>query len=757
MAILFRLHIEIRGAVQGVGFRPFVYRLAKEAGLCGWVANTPAGVSVEAEGPAEVLDTFLAAIEQKKPPLSVIQRMEHRWLPPAWFSSFEIRTSTLGGSEAVILPDIATCPDCLNEIRDPSNRRYRYPFTNCTHCGPRYSIITALPYDRSSTTMAAFTMCPDCLREYGDPSDRRFHAQPNACPVCGPRIELWDASGRVLGEREEALAAAVEALLALETVAVKGLGGFHLMCLASSDRAVSALRKGKHRFRKPFALMFPALGPVEEQCLLAPEERKLLLSPQAPIVLLRKRLSAGAASLSDLVAPGCPLLGVMLPCTPLHHLLLGALGEPLVATSGNLSEEPICTDEREVLGRLSGMTGLFLVHDRPIKRHVDDSIVRVMDGRPVLLRRARGYAPMPIEADRTLPGILAVGAHLKNTLAISVGRNIITSQHIGDLETAQAVDAFDEVLESITGLYGTIPDTVVRDLHPDYISSRKADGMGIPVTRIQHHLAHVAACMLDNSTQAPLLGVSWDGTGLGPDGTVWGGEFFHIRRETVRRVGYLRTFSLPGGEFAVREPRRSALGILAGIFKDPADRMTEGAFAPGEAETLVRMAASGLNSPVTSSMGRLFDAVASLCGLCQIMEYEGEAAAALEYAACGGVSPDPYPATVSRDADGLLVLDWEPMVREVLRDLSSRVPTCKVSSRFHGTLVRWISAVAQEIGEERVVLTGGCFQNALLLEAASEALRASGFRPLVHGALPPNDGGIAPGQIFAAACLPSLS
>jgi hydrogenase maturation protein HypF len=757
MIIPSRLHVEIRGAVQGVGFRPFVYRLAMESGVSGWVANTPAGVTVEAEGSAAVLETFLEAIQSRKPPLSVIQRMEHRWLPPAGFSSFEIRKSTSGGTEAVILPDIATCPDCLAEIRDPSNRRFRYPFTNCTNCGPRYSIVTALPYDRGSTTMAAFTMCPECLREYGDPLDRRFHAQPNACPVCGPRIELREASGRFLAKDEEALAAAVDALLSGKVVAVKGLGGFHLMCLASSDSAVSTLRKGKRRSRKPFALLFPSLASVEEHCAVGTEERRLLLSQQAPIVLLRKRMTTDAAVLSDLVAPGCPLLGAMLPYTPLHHLLMSDAGVPLVATSGNLSEEPICTDEREAPGRLSGMAGLFLVHDRPIRRHVDDSIVRVMDGRPVVLRRARGYAPIPLEVDRELPGMLAVGAHLKNTLSVSIGRNIFVSQHIGDLETPQAVDAFDEVLESVTGLYGTIPAAVVRDMHPDYVSSRRADEMGIPVTRIQHHVAHVAACMLDNSAEPPLLGISWDGTGFGPDGTVWGGELLHISRETVRRAGHLRTFRLPGGEKAVKEPRRSALGLLAEILDSPQVRLAPGAFAPGEAETLIGMMGSGVNSPETSSMGRLFDAVASLTGLCHILEYEGEAAASLEYAACGDLSRDPYPAPVSTNADGLLIMDWEPMIREMLRDLSDRVTLREISSRFHGALVQWISSVAREIGEQNVVLTGGCFQNALLLESAAEALRASGFRPLLHGMLPPNDGGIAPGQIFAAACLPPLT
>jgi len=742
-----------------VGFRPFVYRLAREAGLAGWVMNTASGVTVEAEGSVETLTAFLEDIRDRKPPLSTISRMDHRWLPPASYDGFEIRKSSAGGTgDAVVLPDIVTCPDCLAEIMDPANRRYRYPFANCTNCGPRYSIITALPYDRASTTMAGFTMCPECRREYEDPSDRRFHAQPNACPTCGPRLGLLDRSGTALRSGEEALRAAVEALRDGEVVAVKGLGGFHLMCLASSDGAVARLRRGKRRTAKPFALMYPSLDAIGEHCRISGEEERILRSPRGPIVLLHRLAGPGRAPLSSLVAPGLRILGAMLPSTPLHHLILGDLGVPVVATSGNLSEEPICTDETEAVGRLSEMAELFLVHDRPIRRHVDDSIVRVVGGRPFVTRRARGYAPLPVSAPVQLPAMLGVGAHLKNTLAVSIGPNVFTSQHIGDLETVQAVEAFDEVLDSVTALFGTIPRSVARDLHPDYVSSAKADSMGIPVSRIQHHAAHVASCMLDNEQLPPVIGIAWDGTGLGTDGTVWGGETFAVGRETMHRAASLRGFRLPGGEAAVREPRRSALGLLAELFRDPIPRMPPDAFAPGEAVALLRMVSAGINSPRTSSMGRLFDAMASLTGLRQVMEYEGEAAVLLEQAAEGRISGDPYPAPLIRDPRGLLVMDWEPMVRAVLADIEAGTPTGEVSSRFHGALVGWITAIASALcGETRkVVLSGGCFQNALLLESAASALEDAGFEPVLHRELPPNDGGIAPGQIYAAACLPPL-
>ena len=493
-----RLKLTVRGAVQGVGFRPFIYRLATGAGLAGWVNNSPQGVFIEVEGPRPALETFLLRLESERPPRSSIQSLEASWLDPVGYAAFEIRQSEVGGAKtALVLPDIATCPDCLAEIFDPHNRRYGYPFTNCTNCGPRFSIIESLPYDRANTSMKRFLMCPQCQAEYNDPLDRRFHAQPNACPACGPQLELWDRKGKPLPApargappvaseaSREALLAAAEAIRQGQIVAVKGLGGFHLMVAAHNDEAVRRLRELKHREEKPFALMFPSLPAVKAACEVSPLEERLLRSPEAPIVLLRlhaSRITHHVSALSSSLAPGNPNLGVMLPYTPLHHLLMSALGFPVVATSGNLSDEPICTDEHEALERLGGIADLFLVHNRPIVRHVDDSIARVMMGRELVLRRARGYAPLPIQLPPSIghrpwaigDSVLAVGAHLKNTVALSVGRQVFISQHIGDLETAQSFDAFRRVIADFQNLYESQPAIIAADAHPDYLSTKYA-------------------------------------------------------------------------------------------------------------------------------------------------------------------------------------------------------------------------------------------------------------------------------------------
>ena len=744
--------------MQGVGFRPFVFRLASAAGLAGWVLNTPQGVLLEVEGEEALLRSFREAVEMNKPPLAIISGIREEWIEPTGIGGFEIRKSISGRPDVMVLPDIATCPECLAEVLDPADRRFGYPFTNCTNCGPRYSIIRSLPYDRASTTMAGFRMCPECLQEYEDPSDRRFHAQPNACPVCGPSIELWDAAGEPLSRGGNALLEAAEALRGDGILAVKGLGGFHLMTLASSTSAIDILRNRKMRQRKPLAVMFPSMESILEQCLVSEDEEHLLGSPQSPIVLLRKRLDIEKTNgrLPESIAPGNPYLGVMLPYTPLHHILLRELGEPVVATSGNITDEPICTDEKEALERLSGLADLFLVHDRPIRRHVDDSIVRVVDGRTVVLRRARGYAPLPVDAGTELPGMLAFGAHLKNTLALSVGRNVHISQHIGDLETPQAVRAFDEVRGSIEDLYHAMPTAAVHDLHPDYISTTRARGSSLPAHAVQHHLAHIASCMLDNGTSPPVTGIAWDGTGYGPDGTVWGGEFFHITSERCLRAGHIRLFPLPGGERAVKEPRRSAAGLLFEMGLDPFRQLPARSFTGAERKGLLAMLRTGTNTPATSSAGRLFDAAAALCGFLDVIEFEGEAAMALEYALPASPAEDSYPARVQGDIETGIVLDWEPLFRELMLDVSHGVELPVISTRFHNALVAWIVSMAELVGEERVALSGGCFQNTYLMTRGAELLKRRGFTPLLHGRIPPNDGGIAPGQIFAAACLPPL-
>ena len=760
-----RLRLRILGAVQGVGFRPFVYRLATELELGGWVRNSTSGVLIEVEGPRDRLDAFLARVEREAPPRARIQSVEPVFLDPAGLEGFAVLESVeVGPPTALVLPDVATCADCLKEIFDPSDRRHLYPFTNCTNCGPRYSIVLGLPYDRERTTMRRFRMCPDCAREYDDPADRRFHAQPNACPACGPKLELWDARGRRSAESHDALLEAAERIRKGEIVAVKGLGGFHLACDAADDEAVRRLRARKRREEKPFALLFPSLEAVRERCRVSALEERLLLSPEAPIVLLEARDRAAlppaaapprsrARPIAPSVAPGNPYLGVMLPYTPLHHILLRELGFPIVATSGNASEEPIATDEREALERLAGIADAYLVHDRPIARHVDDSIARIAAGREIVLRRARGYAPLPCRTPRPLETTIAVGAHLKNAVALSVGEQVFVSQHVGDLETPQALEAFREVVESLKSLYGAEPSLVACDLHPDYASTVYARSLGLPLASVQHHHAHVAACMAENELEGRVLGVSWDGTGLGADGTVWGGEFLLATLDSFERFAHLRTFRLPGGDAAAREPRRAALGILYEIFGDGAlergGAPTLDAFAPRELGLLLRALRSGLNSPVTSSAGRLFDAVASILGLRQRARYEAQAAMELEFACLGAGRAKRYELPLEQPSGGgPLVVDWEGAVRGMLRDPA---PLGEAARGFHEALARAIVAVAERAGEERVVLTGGCFQNKVLSEEAVRRLREAGFRPYWHQRIPPNDGGIALGQAVAAA------
>jgi hydrogenase maturation protein HypF len=811
-----RLKLAVRGAVQGVGFRPFVFRLATELGLAGWVNNSPQGVFIEVEGPRAELEKFLLRLEIEKPPRSFIQSLEASWLDPVGCTAFEIRPSETGGNKtALVLPDIATCPDCLREIFDSQNRHHRYPFTNCTNCGPRFSIIESLPYDRENTSMKKFAMCPECRDEYDEPHSRRFHAQPNACPVCGPQLELWPGS-RVCENAESprshergyrALLAAAKAIREGKIVAVKGLGGFHLMADARNDDAVRRLRERKQREEKPFALMFPSLENVKAECEVSPLEERLLRSPESPIVLLR-RLSPLTSQLSTLIAPGNPYLGAMLPYTPLHHLLMAEIGFPVIATSGNLSDEPICTDEREALERLGGIADVFLVHNRPIVRHVDDSIVRVMLDREIVLRRARGYAPLPITiggASSTSPKhqhqkdqgvvelrppkiVLAVGAHLKNTVALSVGNQVFISQHIGDLETEQAHRAFRRVIADFEKLYEVVPQIIAADLHPDYLSTKFAKEFGraelplgldaqqcVPtIIGVQHHVAHVLSCMAENEIAPPVLGVSWDGTGYGTDGTVWGGEFFLVTSESVERIAHLRPFRLPGGDKAVKEPRRSALGLLHELancqdkFVLHMQHELVQAFSPKELATLKTMLAKKLNSPVTTSMGRLFDAVASLIYLRQQIRFEGQAAMELEFALDGVETDEAYPLPIadcrlpiestdraagasSRITDHAShVLDWSMMVEEILSDVKEGVSVGIISARFHNALAECIVAVAKHAGQNHVVLSGGCFQNRYLTERAVRRLQAEGFRPYWHQRVPPNDGGIALGQVVAA-------
>ena len=756
-----RARLTICGAVQGVGFRPCVYRLATELGLAGWVRNTGQGVAMELEGSRASVERFLLRIEAEKPPRSFIQSLETVWLAPVGAQGFEIRQSNgCGAKTAFVLPDIAPCPECVREIFDPANRRYGYPFTNCTHCGPRFSIITALPYDRPNTSLRGFSLCGECRREYEDPCDRRFHAQPNACPVCGPHLEWWNPAGQALAARGEALAAAAAAIARGAIVAVKGLGGFQLVVDARNQAAVVRLRALKHREEKPFAVMAPSLEAARQACAISAMEERLLRSPEAPIVLLRRHGEGG--DIAPSVAPGNPFLGVMLPSTPLHHLLLARLGFPIVATSGNRSDEPICTDETDALERLAGIADFFLVHNRPIVRPVDDSVTRVMLGRELLLRRARGYAPLPVQLQHAPEAALAVGAHLKNTLALSAGASVFVSQHLGDLETAPAFAAFQAAIADFQRLYATRPALIAADAHPDYLSTKAAAELarqtGARLVRVQHHYAHILSCMAENESAPPALGVAWDGTGYGSDGTIWGGEFLEITPTGFERFAHLRTFPLPGGEAAVKEPRRCALGLLYELFGEEVFAMGGlapfRAFSAAELPTLRTMLQRKINAPRTSSMGRLFDAVASLAGLRQIAAFEGQAAMEWEWQAGSGphAPQKTYPFHIhSSQGASALVIDWEPAVRALLADARAGVPAAQLSALFHESLVELILQVARRSGRLQIVLSGGCFQNEYLLTHAVRRLSQEGFTPLWHQRVPCNDGGIALGQVAAVA------
>ncbi|MGQ0793275.1 MAG: carbamoyltransferase HypF [Deltaproteobacteria bacterium] len=759
-ATVMRLKVVVRGAVQGVGFRPFVYRLATRMELSGWVVNSSQGVFIEVEGAKPMLDSFLIALNSQKPPRAIIQSLESSFLDAAGYNGFEIRLSADSGAKtALILPDIATCAECRAEILDPADRRFDYPFTNCTNCGPRFTIIEEIPYDRQNTSMKSFPMCADCRREYENPLERRFHAEPVACPACGPRVELWTAEGEVIAEQRDAVIQASHALRRGKIIAVKGIGGFHLMVNAGDERAVSRLRERKRREEKPFALMFPSMESVRDACEVSAAEQMMLLSAESPIVILSRRACA-AASIAPNVAPRNPYLGVMLPYSPLHIILMRELGFPVVATSANLSDEPIVSDEREAPIRLQGIPDLLLVHDRAIVRRADDSIVRVVAGVGQVMRRSRGYAPLPVSirrpAGESMAKILAVGAHLKNTVAISAGGDVFISQHIGDLETEDAYTAFLRVIEDFRRLYDFEPEAVACDMHPDYLSTKYAKTLDIPLVHVQHHHAHVAACMAENELEGEVLGICWDGTGYGGDGTVWGGEFLRADYESFERLAHFRTFRLPGGEMAVREPRRAALGMLFEIFGEGVLGMSDIAlirsFSREELAVFMRMLERGVNSPVTSSAGRIFDAVSALAGLRLRAGFEGQAAAELEYAAADGVERS-YPFEIARKAASPAIVDWMPTVLAILDDARRGAAASQVSAKFHNTLARIVVDAARLFNLERVVLSGGVFQNRYLTERVCRILCEGGFRPYIHQRVPANDGGIALGQVAVASAV----
>jgi hydrogenase maturation protein HypF len=762
------MRVEIEGSVQGVGFRPFVYRLARELELTGWVLNDTRGVTVEIEGGPAELERFLVAVERDAPRAASIETLRHHRLDPTGRDrDFRIRSSPDGGTRTTpILPDLATCPECIEDVLAPANRRHGYPFTNCTQCGPRFSIVRALPYDRPHTTMSGFEMCPDCLREYEHPEDRRFHAQPNACPVCGPRVALLDADGSSRATGGDAVRRAASAIRGGRVVAVKGLGGFHLMVDAADAGAVRRLREAKPRRAKPFAVMVADLETARRLCRVDRVAAERLRSPEAPIVLLRK---LDGAAIDEAVAPDNPNLGLMLPYTPLHHLLMTAVARPVVATSGNLSDEPICTDEGEAVERLAGIAELFLIHDRPIARHVDDSVVSIVDGHARLLRRARGYAPRPVLVRRPLPAILGVGGHLKNAVALGIGPRVFLSQHIGDMDTPESRRAFERVIDDFLRLYETRPVAVAHDLHPDYATTRwtldatSSGPLAEPrprVVPVQHHHAHLAGCLADNDETGPALGAIWDGTGYGTDGTVWGGEFLVGDAGGFERFATLRPFGLPGGELAVREPRRAALALLWELDGqrsiDSEELAPVADFRAAERRAIARLLTSGVHCPRTTSLGRLFDGVASIVGLCQRNAYEGQAAMTLEYASDGETGAA-YPFSIDAGEretgpdSPRWVVDWRPMLAALLDDRARGVPVAEIAARFHETWVEVLVEIARRAGQPAVALSGGCWQNRRLVERALARLRETGFRPLIHRRVPPNDGGISLGQVHVAA------
>ncbi len=740
----------VRGVVQGVGFRPFVYRRATELGITGWVGNSPEGVEIEAEGHPAVLEQLVSALIQQAPVNARIDDV--RSMPvaqPRGFPEFRVRKSQKRGSASAQVPaDWATCQQCLQELHDPDNRRYRYPFINCTDCGPRYSLIEALPYDRASTAMRHFQMCGFCLAEYQDPASRRFHAEATACPECGPRLAFCGSDGDIRAQDEAALVEVVSRLSAGEIIALKGLGGFQLLADARNTQTVRRLRERKGRPDKPLAVMFGSIESLQETCLVSEQERQLLTGPERPIVLLH----TPAHGLADNLAPGRLDLGVMLPSTPLHDLLLRDLGFPIVATSGNRSGEPIVIENREALARLGDIADGFLVHDRPILRPLDDSVARVAAGRPQLLRRARGYSPnlsLPIPVPS---GWGATGGHLKTTVALSTDSGVVLSQHLGDMDGSSSREGFDHTVDSLQRLFATRPQCWAHDSHPDYYTTRQALERGPTHCAVQHHVAHVAAVMAEHGVSEPVLGVAWDGSGLGDDHTLWGGEFLRVDSQGYERLAHLRRFRLPGGEAAVREPRRSALGVLYALMGEQAMEYEAlppvGGFTRAERKLLLQALKAGLNTPETSSVGRLFDAVAALAGVCQKSSYEGQAAAELEAVRDREGTPQSYRFDLSApDDDRPWQVDWAPAIHGVLVDIARGAPVSAISAAFHGGLVNVIVSVAKQAKLSRIVLGGGCFQNTCLLESTIMALRGAGFQVFWPCQIPPNDGGLALGQL----------
>jgi hydrogenase maturation protein HypF len=783
--------ISVRGIVQGVGFRPFVYGLAIKHKLRGWVYNTSEDVKIEVEGAAEAIKQFERELETKTPPLAHIENVTIEYHRPRGYERFEIRQSQAqAGKYQLISPDVATCQACLGELLNPEDRRYRYPFTNCTNCGPRFTIIEDMPYDRPKTTMRYFQMCPQCQAEYDNPLDRRFHAQPNACPKCGPQVQLVDNKDNLvppIKSGSHPIAAASQLLKEGKIVAIKGLGGFLLACDATNDTAIKTLRRRKKRSSKPFAIMVATVEEAKKHCYVSPEEKKLLASPQSPIVLMKWR---EGSSVSREVAPNLRFLGVMLPYTPLHHILLRDTGLPLVMTSGNLSEEPIARDNDEALRRLSGIADYFLIHNRDIYSRYDDSVAVVERGTSQLVRRARSYAPYPIRLPFRTRQVLGCGAEDKNTFCLTRDNYAFVSQHIGDMENMETLEHFDSTISLYKRLFHVEPAIVAYDLHPDYLATKYARELGesgLKLVPVQHHHAHIASCLADNGLESPVIGVAFDGTGMGTDGNIWGGEFLIADYRSYKRVGHLEYLPLPGGAAAIKRPYRTAIGYiltllgedalnaviatLNGVKGKQSQLASIGQVSEVEIDVIKRQIERRINSPLNSSMGRLFDAISALLGIKGEIDYEGQAAVELEMAAYSSVIARPvpsgareldeaisdvqesYPYRIVED-EGVRIVRLGDLLSAVIEDLHQGISQGEISVKFHNTVARMINEMCHLIADEtsvrQVALSGGVFQNRLLLRKTVSLLESSGFRVFTHRQVPCNDGGISLGQAVIA-------
>ena len=747
--------LKVEGIVQGVGFRPFVYQLANRFGLKGEVANTSSGVSIHIEGLKDDIEAFCRNLVQKHPPLAHITEVSIHPKSVEGFKSFSIiKSQSESLRSALISPDVSVCDDCLQELFNPNDRRFKYPFINCTNCGPRYTIIDDIPYDRPNTSMKHFLMCDTCQAEYDDPSNRRFHAQPNACAVCGPYVSLYDNKRQKI-DVPDAIEKTAELLKLGHIAAIKGLGGFHLAADAENDAAVARLRQRKHREEKPFAIMSFDLDRISRYAHIEPEEKALLTSMQRPIVLLRKKISH---TISEGVSPRNKYFGTMLPYTPLHALLLDRGFTALVMTSGNLSEEPIAIDNEDAFERLGNIADYFLIHNRDIYLRSDDSIVRQTAGAPRFFRRSRGYVPVPIFLNKKLPSILACGAELKNTICVTKENRAFLSQHIGDLENLSTFEFLSMTIEHMKRILDVDPVIIAFDLHPDYLGTRYAlEQVHVEKIQIQHHHAHIVSCMAENRIDGPVIGLSFDGTGYGSDGTVWGGEILVAEGGQFSRAAHLAYAPMPGSTAAIKEPWRMAVSYLYETFGDEFWNLNLPVLKEIEDKKIkfiVDMISKQVNSPLTSSLGRPFDGIASIVGLRNHVHYEGQAAMELEMTADESIRETYDYEWVS---DGVYRILTEPIVRNVVEDMNKNVPVSKISSKFHHTLIRLFSdlceVIRRDTGLKRVVLSGGVFQNAMLLAGFIPVLEKKGFTVYTHQLVPTNDGGISLGQAIAAAAI----